>query len=71
MIVMENNCVDCAVPCVGGYCPLAECPVVCCDSCGESAELFYLVDGEQLCRSCFIEKMLEEAETKTAEELLE
>lgn len=71
MIVMVDNCVDCVVPCVGGYCPLAECPTVCCDSCGKSAEMFYPAEGEVLCRSCFIEKMLEQAETRSAEELLE
>lgn len=71
MIVIENNCVDCAIPCVGGYCALADCPTVCCDSCGKSAELFYLAGGEVLCRTCFIEKMLDEATVKSAEELLE
>lgn len=70
MIITENNCVDCAMPCVGGYCSYAESRTVCCDRCEESAKLFYPVDGEVLCRSCFIEKMLDEAETKSAEELL-
>lgn len=71
MIVMMNNCVDCAIPCVGGYCPLAECPAVCCDGCGDCAEIFYLLDGEVLCRECFIEKSLDNATTKTSDELLE
>ena len=70
MIVMMNKCVDCAIPCVGGYCRLAECPVVCCDYCGETAEKFYLLDGEVLCRDCFIEQSLENAITKTPDELL-
>lgn len=71
MLKKMNECVDCAMPCVGGYCSKADTLAVCCDGCGKCEELFYLLDGEVLCRSCFIETALENAEKITAEKLLD
>lgn len=71
MIKKMNDCVDCAMPCVGGFCRLTDSTYVCCDRCGERAELFYLLNGEELCRDCFVDIALENAETKTADELLD
>ena len=71
MLTRVNECVDCAIPCVGGYCAKANALAVCCDGCGKSAELLYLLDGETLCQNCFIETVLEEAEKRTADELMD
>lgn len=70
MLKTVNRCVDCTIPCVGGFCRTADSYEVCCDSCGQTAERFYLLDGENLCRQCFIEAALENADSISAEELL-
>ncbi len=70
MLKMMNECVDCGLPCMGAFCPLINSPAVCCDRCEERAELFYLLEGEVLCRDCFIDAALENAVTRTAEQIL-
>lgn len=70
MLKYSNECVDCGLPCVGAFCPLLNSPAVCCDRCENDAERFYILDGEVLCRKCFIEAALENAVTRTAEQIL-
>lgn len=73
MIKYENECVGCpdGMGCLGSSCPNINVPRVYCDSCGDEAEEFYNYDGEWLCKECYIEAMLEGAETATAEYLAE
>ncbi len=69
MIRKLNHCVDCPT-CVGGFCPEVDTPVVCCDCCEECADVFYILDGESLCRDCFIDAALDKAEKITATEIM-
>lgn len=56
MIVAENDCVDCGLPCLGDSCPYRNVPHYYCDECGEEEQL-YEFDGEQLCIDCIIERL--------------
>lgn len=47
---VENQCVDCGLPCIGDSCPHANAVVYYCDNCGEYAD--YEIDGEDLCKEC-------------------
>lgn len=56
---IENQCVDCGLPCLGSSCPNRNVPVDYCDDCGnEGAE--YHIDGADLCESC-AEKRINDA----------
>lgn len=57
MLVYEDMCVDCGLPCLGKSCPNRNVPVYYCDDCGDDAPLYYF-EGEELCLDC-IEKRLE------------
>lgn len=58
---LENECVDCGLPCLGNSCPNRNVPRFYCDDCGDEAQL-YDFDGEELCISC-IEKRLDKVNT--------
>lgn len=53
---LENDCVDCGMPCIGYSCPYRNVTHFYCDDCGEEEQL-YEFDGEELCIDC-IEKRL-------------
>lgn len=73
MIKYENECIGCPleIGCMGSSCPNLNVPRAYCDSCGDEAEEFYYYDGEWLCKECYIEAILEGAETATTEDLIE
>ncbi len=53
---IENQCVDCGLPCLGNSCPYRNVPVDYCDDCGdEGAE--YRLDNEDLCKECAEERI--------------
>ena len=56
MIAIENECVDCGLPCIYESCPYYQVMRLYCDSCGEEENLWYF-DGEQLCLSCILERL--------------
>lgn len=60
VVVKENHCVDCGLPCLGSSCPNRNVEVCYCDKC--KCELpydgIYEVDGEELCEECLKEKFL-------------
>lgn len=56
MIVIENDCVDCELPCIYRACPYYEVTRYYCDNCGEEYDLYYY-DGEQLCVDCILERL--------------
>ena len=60
MIRIENECVDCALPCVFSACPYYKVVRFYCDECSDEANLYWF-DGKQLCMDC-IEKRLEKVE---------
>lgn len=70
MLKKMNDCVDCGAPCTGGFCRLINSYSICCDRCGDRPELFYLLDDETLCRDCFVTAALENAETRTPQQLV-
>lgn len=53
---VENDCVDCGLPCFGDTCPHRNVTHYYCDNCGDETQL-YEFDGEELCIDC-IEKRL-------------
>lgn len=50
MVINENHCVDCGLPCIGNDCPYKSVEVHYCDYCGEYA--ICKIDGEDLCKKC-------------------
>ena len=60
MIRYENQCCDCATesyPCLGSNCPNRNVRILECDSCGEEADVLYIVENEELCRECALERL--------------
>lgn len=53
---LENDCVDCGMPCIGDSCPYRNVIHFYCDDCGDETQL-YEFEGEELCIDC-IEKRL-------------
>ena len=53
---IENDCVDCGLPCLGEGCPYRNVPHYYCDKCGDEAPLYHY-DGEELCINCIEEKL--------------
>lgn len=60
MIQIENDCVDCGLPCLGSSCPLTRVKHFYCDECGDETTI-YRYEDKQLCISC-IKKNLEPVE---------
>ena len=60
MIKIENECVDCGLPCLYETCPYYAVVRFYCDECGYEEELYWF-DDEQLCIDC-IKKRLERVE---------
>lgn len=56
---IENECVDCGLPCFEG-CPYKNVVRHYCDECGEEEELYYF-DDKELCIEC-IKKHLQKVE---------
>lgn len=66
---VENNCVDCGLPCLGSSCPHRNAVFYYCDICGEYAE--YKIDGKDLCDKCAEEYLNEIFEDLSASEKAE
>lgn len=52
MTRIEDNCIDCGLPCVDSACPLKRTEVHYCDNC-ECREAEYKVGNQELCGVCF------------------
>lgn len=51
MRTLENQCVDCGLPCIGNSCRYKNVSVYYCDNCdNEGAE--YRIDSKDLCKDC-------------------
>lgn len=60
MVKEENRCCNCAVPaypCLGDSCSLRHCRVLYCDNCKDEVEKLYILDGDELCESCVLERL--------------
>lgn len=53
-VELENDCVDCGLPCLGQSCPKRNVPHYYCDKCGMeiSKEEVYYCEGEEVCEDC-------------------
>lgn len=56
MVVYEDRCVDCDLPCMGLGCPNRNVEVHYCDQCQEELGDIYEVDGDELCEDCLKER---------------
>jgi hypothetical protein len=54
---IENDCVNCGLPCIGDSCPYRNVTHFYCDKCGIEDKL-YLFEDEELCKDC-IDEILE------------
>ena len=61
MIVIDNECVDCGLPCLYAACPYYKVIRFFCDECDEEVEDLYWFGTEQLCSDCVL-KQLEKVE---------
>lgn len=52
---IENDCVDCGLPCLGDSCPYRNAEHFYCDRCGSEEKLYYFGD-EELCANCILEE---------------
>ena len=52
MIILENHCVDCGLPCLGLGCKYNQVEVHRCDECDTELDDIFDVDGEELCAEC-------------------
>ena len=59
MIRLEDECVDCPAEmgCMGKSCPNRNVQHLYCDSCGEEYKELYVLDGEELCSDCVLERL--------------
>lgn len=62
MIVTEDHCVQCGLPCLGERCSNRNVKVCYCDECNEEIAYdgIYEVDGEELCEGCLKERFKKE-----------
>lgn len=59
MIRYEDECVDCAMYCLGSSCPKRHVKHLYCDKCGADVEKLFVLDGVQLCEECLHEELEE------------
>lgn len=57
MYKIEDDCVDCGLPCLGDNCPYRNVTVNYCDKCGEENEFLYQYEGQELCKYCLLEEI--------------
>ena len=65
MKTIENDCVDCAIPCID--CGRKRTVHYYCDKCGEEASVLYEFDNDELCKDCLIEEIFNSNEYKIVE----
>lgn len=56
MMKIENECVDCGLPCLGDSCPFRNVTRYYCDKCNDEAQLYHY-DGMELCADCILEQL--------------
>lgn len=56
MKIIQNDCVDCGLPCLYSGCPYYQAPHWFCDCCEQEflPEELRELDGEQMCRECIM-----------------
>lgn len=61
---IENQCVDCVLPCIGNSCPHKNVKVDYCDECGDEGAK-YRMNGEDLCYDCAKNRLIEDFQNLT------
>lgn len=61
MVRVENECVNCGLPCIYDSCPNFAVTRMYCDECDDEADVLYWWDNQQLCLDC-VEARLERVE---------
>ena len=58
---IEDDCVDCGLPCLGVACPYKKAAHWYCDECGSEMDPqdLYLFEGREICEDCLKEILLE------------
>ena len=56
MIKVENECVDCGLPCIGSSCPYMNVTRYYCDDCEDETTL-YEYDDQELCADCILKRL--------------
>ena len=66
MRTVNNECVDCGLPCIGDACRYKNVIRYYCDKCKEefNSDELYDVDGEMLCIDCLMKQFKTIAETE-------
>ena len=62
MVRIENDCVDCGLPCLGEMCPNRNVRHLYCDKCGKEVDKLFVYKNEQWCEECITEDILNELE---------
>lgn len=57
---IENQCVNCGLPCIGSACRYWNVEVHYCDKCDDELSEIYEVDSEELCEDCLKKMFLKE-----------
>ena len=53
---IENECVDCVLPCLGPTCPKRNVVRYYCDKCENEDYPLYHYDGQEICAACLLEQ---------------
>ena len=57
MIVVDNECVDCGLPCMYEACPYYKVVRFYCDCCTEEQLNLWHFDGQELCQDCILKHL--------------
>ena len=57
MIITENECVNCGLPCLRQSCPYWAVTRLYCDCCNNEEYDLYWFEDEQLCIDCIIKRL--------------
>lgn len=55
---IENECVDCGLPCMGDSCPYKNVERHYCDDCGDDGDI-YEFEGMELCIYCIKKRLVQ------------
>ena len=63
MVETRDECVHCGMPSLGKSCPNRSVTHYICDECGDEVDELYIDEGDELCKDCLIERVIDRTET--------